>query len=190
MLLQAIVDRHASRATEIVLLKSVQAQYVDITVTCNNRLRSLESIDVVKQIELELDRSLIDAPIVLTEVSPDGERRALVKRATLDIVKLNEKGRVLKQRPMEFILFTDMLMYGKPLKPQKQGDLTMQVYKEVHLTSVSSIDVLIYPARHHSIHLLHSSWPFHLKCTPRLCTTHARHPNSVYLAMSNVNHWM
>ena len=69
LLLQEMATRHAGRP-EAEPLRRAHAAFVDITVTCNGRLRALESFDVVRRVERELDRSMLQSPIALSEVNP------------------------------------------------------------------------------------------------------------------------
>eukprot|EP00041_Stephanoeca_diplocostata_P027861 m.776560 g.776560 ORF g.776560 m.776560 type:complete len:887 (-) comp23263_c0_seq21:4131-6791(-) len=133
LLLQAIEKRCTSGTGESVLIRKAQSTFVDITSTCNARLRSLSNHALVKEIEHELDMSRVDVVIPLSRYGGTGPRRVFVKRDTLELVSVSDRGKVTKAKPIEFILFTDMLIYGKPLRTLKPGDPTVEVFRQVHL---------------------------------------------------------
>lgn len=60
----------------------------------------------------------------------------MLKRGRMHIVVLNDKGKQIKSRGLEFFLFTDMLLYAKP---HRKGSMTSYVvYKMAHRSLVEA----------------------------------------------------
>jgi len=94
----------------------------------NNRLATLEDQRTMTAIQTSLDfKRIADVQKV------DIPGRSLIKKGLVTALKVNAKGKVLKTKEIEMILFSDMLIYGKPLPQPKQGK-TCIVYKQMDRT--------------------------------------------------------
>eukprot|EP00039_Didymoeca_costata_P006134 m.87694 g.87694 ORF g.87694 m.87694 type:complete len:845 (+) comp13126_c1_seq1:244-2778(+) len=135
LLLKAILSR-CSAASDKEALETALKSLEDMTVACNNRLSALECRQTLQKIDKDLDFSRLEHKIPIVK-----ENRMLVKRGSLKLLVLNDKGnKVLKSKRIEIILFTDMLVYGKPVIHNKAEKVL--VYKQVHrsLVEASKLD--------------------------------------------------
>merc|ERR1719473_1351281 len=82
----------------------------------------------MKSINDSLDFSRIKNP---DQVFMEGRR--LVKRGLVHIAILNNSRKVTKSKPIELILLTDMIIYGKRTKQKK-----CLVYKQVHRSFIDA----------------------------------------------------
>lgn len=73
----------------------------------------------------------------LSSLFPHCSGRALVKRGRIHIIVINDKGKQVKSRALEFFLLTDLLIYAKP---HGKGSKTTAyvVYKVVHRSLVEA----------------------------------------------------
>lgn len=136
LLLQAILKRTAKGTAEYLQLDMAYKTAQSAADASNQRLRALEDHDVVRKIERELDVSRLAEPVELSK-KHGIKARTLVKRGTLELVKLSERGRVSSSKKLEFLLFSDLLMYAKYSK--KRGSAGwLQVHQQVHRSAVEA----------------------------------------------------
>eukprot|EP00041_Stephanoeca_diplocostata_P008108 m.116350 g.116350 ORF g.116350 m.116350 type:complete len:727 (-) comp17177_c0_seq3:227-2407(-) len=130
LLVQAIGDRTAGDNTaDTLALIQAQSQVRDVAQLCNTRLRSLEDHAIMVDLSNRLDTSRLQDPLPLVHSD-----RALIKRGRLTAVKLTDKQKISKSKRMEIMLFTDMLVYAKPLEHGKK----FLVYKQIHRALVEA----------------------------------------------------
>ncbi len=67
--------------------------------------------------------------------------RSIVKTGPLTLVTLSDKGKVVKSKRLEMFLFSDCVLYGKPVKESRSGVVRYIVYKQLHRSLVSAVDV-------------------------------------------------
>lgn len=113
----------------------MHAKLTESVRTCNERMRIVESRLELVQIESTLDVSRLVEAIPL-----EAPGRSLLKRGPLELITLNNR-KVSKSKPVEIMLFSDLLMYAKPVKVRKTGTLKYIVYKQVHRSLIEIGDV-------------------------------------------------
>jgi len=121
MLLGAIMERTTNKE-ELAGLTKAKAQAEEMAKACNDRLQNLDDTQTMKTINSSLDFSRIQNP---DQVFMEGRR--LVKRGLVHIAVLSSSGKIVKSKPIEMILLTDMIIYGKRTRAKK-----CLVYKQVH----------------------------------------------------------
>jgi hypothetical protein len=123
------VKQTAEDAEDLAELRQLLADVKDVVAECNEIMRVEEAYLELVELEEELDFRRLAEPEPIAAVS-----RAKVRRGRLERVIINKEGRIVKTKPLELILLTDMLIVAKPVtatfsraKPQK-----FEVKRQVH----------------------------------------------------------
>lgn len=137
MLLQAVAERTDSDHPDAGRTAAAQASAKGMAQMMNARLRTLEDHATLETLNAQLDFSRIANPQDIRSIragaAQDYVDRALVKRGRLQVVSMDKKShKVSKSQSLEFMLFTDMLVYAKPIKGEKK----FVVYKQIHRSLV------------------------------------------------------
>ena len=130
MLLQAVAERTDSDHPDADGTTAAQAATKAMAQMVNARLRTLEDHATLEKLNAQLDFSRIANPQDIRSMragtGQDHIDRALVKRGRLQVVSLSvdkKSHKVSKSQRLEFLLFTDMLVYAKPIKVIGIGSL-------------------------------------------------------------------
>jgi hypothetical protein len=139
MLLQAVAERTDSDHPDADRTTAAQAGAKGMAQMINARLRTLEDHATLETLNAQLDFSRIANPQDIRSIragaAQDYVDRALVKRGRLQVVSFSidkKSHKVSKSQRLEFMLFTDMLVYAKPIKGEKK----FVVYKQIHRSLV------------------------------------------------------
>lgn len=127
LLLKSILERTQETGADHAAVQEALNVYTQNAREANVRLKSLEDHATLQNIEKTLDFSRLRNHVPIVD-----PKRVLVKRGGLNFVTLNDKGRVAKAKRLEFMLFTDMLLYAKPVRDKRTGNPSYLVYRMVH----------------------------------------------------------
>eukprot|EP00047_Mylnosiga_fluctuans_P013604 m.32365 g.32365 ORF g.32365 m.32365 type:complete len:1566 (-) comp4989_c0_seq1:149-4846(-) len=134
LLLKAIQSATPDEHPDNIPVRQAYETYTTLVEECNERLRVVEARLQLKKIESDLDVSRLKSPIPLV-----AEHRSLIKRGAMQMLTIDRK-KVTKSRLVELMLFTDLFMYGQPVKVSKTGDTKYIVFKQMHRSLVRLAD--------------------------------------------------
>ena len=125
MLIDAISKRVPDTSALKAPLVDAKRKVEEMATMSNDRLAKLEDQRNMTAISDSLDfKRIADVKKV------DIPGRKMVKKGIVNALKVSAKGKVLKSKEIDMILFSDMLIYGKPL-PQPKNGKTCIVYKQI-----------------------------------------------------------
>ncbi|EGD74163.1 hypothetical protein PTSG_06171 [Salpingoeca rosetta] len=130
LLVQAVLAHTPADHPEHGQLEEAHQQLTECVQACNARLRSLEDFALLEKLDQQMDYNRLQHHTTLVQ-----RNRALLRRGTVKFLRL-QKGKIAKSKSVECFLFTDLLMYAKPVRAKKK--VTYIVYKQVHRSLVDA----------------------------------------------------
>ena len=115
LLVKAIVEATEENDPDYPQICEAMAKLTTAVRFANDRMTRIEEHQNLVHIDSTLDYSRLSEPIPLVDYN-----RALLRRGRLDLVTISNK-KITKSKQVEFMLFTDLLLYAKPVKVRRTG---------------------------------------------------------------------
>eukprot|EP00048_Salpingoeca_helianthica_P009059 m.129929 g.129929 ORF g.129929 m.129929 type:complete len:1154 (+) comp14761_c3_seq2:3224-6685(+) len=141
LLLNSILSATPEDHPDGAAVRHAHQAYKDAADACNERLRAVDNALQLRAIQESLDSSRRKEPINIV-----AEDRLLVKRGPVTSLTIVNR-KVVKSKLIELMLFSDTLLYAKPMKLKKTGDTKYIVYNSLHRGLVVATDPADPPVR-------------------------------------------